>query len=95
MHFQIVMDTSGDPRHQFDPEDAIAAAEAKKRPSGLVRHARAGRGQGGRRRLRKSKPSLVDSRPHLDRSRTRRHHRARASAGSLGEGHQGWVGARS
>jgi hypothetical protein len=31
MHFQIVMDTSGDTRHQFDPDDASAVAEAEKR----------------------------------------------------------------
>jgi hypothetical protein len=31
MHFQIVMDTSGDTRHQFAPDDASAVAEAEKR----------------------------------------------------------------
>ena len=31
MHLQIVMDTSGDTRHQFDPKDARAVAEAEKR----------------------------------------------------------------
>jgi hypothetical protein len=31
MHLQIVMDTSGDTRHQFDPEDAGAVAEAERR----------------------------------------------------------------
>ena len=31
MHFQIVMDTSGDTRHQFDPADASAVAEAERR----------------------------------------------------------------
>jgi hypothetical protein len=29
MHLQIAMDTSGDTRHQFDPENASAVAEAK------------------------------------------------------------------
>jgi hypothetical protein len=36
MHLQIVMDTSGDTRHQFDPEDASALAEAEKRFRNLV-----------------------------------------------------------
>jgi hypothetical protein len=36
MHFQIIMDTSGDTRHQFDPEDASALAEAEKRFRNLV-----------------------------------------------------------
>jgi hypothetical protein len=36
MHLQIVMDTSGDTRHQFDPEDASAVAEAEKRFRNLV-----------------------------------------------------------
>lgn len=31
MGTQIVMDTSGDTRHQFDPDDAIAVAEAERR----------------------------------------------------------------
>jgi hypothetical protein len=31
MHQQIVMDISGDTRHQFDPEDATGVAEAEKR----------------------------------------------------------------
>jgi hypothetical protein len=31
MHTQIVMDTSGDTRHQFDPTDAQALADAEKR----------------------------------------------------------------
>jgi hypothetical protein len=31
MHFQIVMDTSGDTRHQFDAADASAVAEAERR----------------------------------------------------------------
>jgi hypothetical protein len=31
MHLQIVMDTSGDTRHQFDPEDTSAVAEAERR----------------------------------------------------------------
>jgi len=31
MHLQIVMDTSGDTRHLFDPNDARALAEAEKR----------------------------------------------------------------
>jgi hypothetical protein len=36
MHLQIVMDTSGDTRHQFDPADASAVAEAEKRFRELV-----------------------------------------------------------
>jgi hypothetical protein len=31
MRTQIVMDTSGDTRHHFDPDDATAVAEAEKR----------------------------------------------------------------
>ena len=31
MHLQIVMDTTGDTRHQFDPDDAIAVGEAERR----------------------------------------------------------------
>jgi hypothetical protein len=31
MRTQIVMDTSGDTRHQFNPDDATAVAEAEKR----------------------------------------------------------------
>jgi hypothetical protein len=31
MRTQIVMDTSGDTRHHFDPGDAIAVAEAERR----------------------------------------------------------------
>jgi hypothetical protein len=31
MHTQIVMDTSGDTRHPFDPTDARALADAEKR----------------------------------------------------------------
>jgi hypothetical protein len=31
MHTQIVMDPSGDTRHQFDPPDAQALADAEKR----------------------------------------------------------------
>ena len=31
MYLQIVMDTSGDTRHQFDPEDTSAVAEAERR----------------------------------------------------------------
>ena len=31
MATQIVMDHSGDPRHQFDPADAAAVAEAEER----------------------------------------------------------------
>jgi hypothetical protein len=37
MHFQIVMDTSGDTRHQFNPEDGSAVAEAEKRFGDLTR----------------------------------------------------------
>jgi hypothetical protein len=36
MHFQIIMDTSGDTRHQFDAADASAVAEAKRRFSELI-----------------------------------------------------------
>ena len=36
MHLQIVMDTSGDTRHLFNPEDAGAVAEAEKRFRELV-----------------------------------------------------------
>jgi hypothetical protein len=36
MHFQIIMDTSGDTRHQFDPEDASTVTEAEKRFRDLV-----------------------------------------------------------
>ena len=31
MRTQIVMDTTGDTRHQFDPTDALAVAEAERR----------------------------------------------------------------
>jgi hypothetical protein len=31
MHTQIIMDRSGDTRHQFDPDDARAVAEAERR----------------------------------------------------------------
>jgi hypothetical protein len=31
MHSQIVMDTSGDTRHEFSPDDAAAVAEAERR----------------------------------------------------------------
>jgi hypothetical protein len=31
MRTQIVMDTTGDTRHQFDPDDVKAVAEAEKR----------------------------------------------------------------
>ena len=37
MHFQIIMDTSGDTRHPFDPDDASAVAEAEKRFGDLTR----------------------------------------------------------
>jgi len=37
MHFQIIMDTSGDTRHPFDPDDARALAEAEKRFGDLTR----------------------------------------------------------
>jgi hypothetical protein len=36
MPVQIVMDTSGDTRHQFSPEDAAAVAVAEKRFSELT-----------------------------------------------------------
>jgi hypothetical protein len=31
MHFQIVMDATGDTRHQFERDDASAVAEAERR----------------------------------------------------------------
>ena len=31
MRTQIIMDRSGDTRHQFDPSDALAVAEAERR----------------------------------------------------------------
>jgi hypothetical protein len=31
MHLQVVMDRSGDTRHQFDPDNASGVAEAKRR----------------------------------------------------------------
>jgi hypothetical protein len=36
MNLQIVMDTSGDTRHQFDPKDASTVSEAEKRFRDLV-----------------------------------------------------------
>jgi hypothetical protein len=36
MHFQIIMDTSGDTRHQFDPNDGAAVAEAERRFGELI-----------------------------------------------------------
>jgi hypothetical protein len=36
MQIQIVMDTSGDTRHRFHPDDASALAEAEKRFRNLV-----------------------------------------------------------
>jgi hypothetical protein len=36
MRTQIVMDTSGDTRHQFDPDDPSAVAEAERRFRELV-----------------------------------------------------------
>ena len=36
MHFQIIMDRSGDTRHQFDAADATAVAEAERRFSELI-----------------------------------------------------------
>ena len=36
MHFQIIMDRSGDTRHQFDPADATAVAEAERRFGELI-----------------------------------------------------------
>ena len=36
MHFQIVMDRSGDTRHHFDPADATAVAKAERRFSELI-----------------------------------------------------------
>jgi hypothetical protein len=37
MHLQIIMDTSGDTRHLFDPDDARSLAEAEKRFGDLTR----------------------------------------------------------
>ena len=36
MRLQIIMDTTGDTRHQFDPDDASAIAEAERRFGELV-----------------------------------------------------------
>ena len=36
MHFQIIMDTSGEARHHFDPADASTVSEAEKRFRDLV-----------------------------------------------------------
>jgi hypothetical protein len=36
MHSQIVMDTSGDTRHQFDPDNAAGVAEAERRFGELI-----------------------------------------------------------
>jgi hypothetical protein len=36
MHSQIVMDIFGDTRHQFDPDDAAAVAEAERRFGELI-----------------------------------------------------------
>jgi hypothetical protein len=36
MHLQIIMDTSGDTRHRFDPDDARAVAEAEKRFGDMI-----------------------------------------------------------
>jgi hypothetical protein len=49
MHTQIIMDRSGDTRHQFDPNDGRAVAEAERRfaeltKSGFVAAKRTGRG---------------------------------------------------
>ena len=38
MHFQIIMDTSGDTRHPFDPADAIAVADAESRFAELIQN---------------------------------------------------------
>jgi hypothetical protein len=37
MHFQIILDTSGDTRHHFDPEDASTVSEAEKRFGELMK----------------------------------------------------------
>jgi hypothetical protein len=39
MRTQIVMDTSGDTRHQFDPDDPSAVAEAERRFRDLIERA--------------------------------------------------------
>jgi hypothetical protein len=49
MRMQIVMDTSGDTRHQFDPDDPSAVAEAERRfakltEAGFIAAKRAGIG---------------------------------------------------
>jgi hypothetical protein len=36
MHLQIIMDMSGDTRHQFDPNNASAVAEAERRFGELI-----------------------------------------------------------
>ena len=36
MHIQIVMDLTGDTRHEFDPDDAASVASAKARFSELA-----------------------------------------------------------
>jgi hypothetical protein len=36
MRLQVIMDTTGDKRHQFDPDDARAIAEAERRFGELV-----------------------------------------------------------
>jgi hypothetical protein len=36
MHTQIIMDRSGDTRHQFNPDDASAVAEAERRFAELI-----------------------------------------------------------
>ena len=36
MRLHIIMDTTGDTRHQFDPDDASAIAEAERRFGELV-----------------------------------------------------------
>ena len=49
MHTQTIMDRSGDTRHEFDPDDASAVAEAERRfaeltKSGFVAATRTGSG---------------------------------------------------
>jgi hypothetical protein len=36
MHTQIIMDTTGDKRHRFNPDDASAVAEAERRFGELI-----------------------------------------------------------
>ena len=56
MAIQIVMDHTGDTRHQFDPADAAAVAEAEKRFMDLI-----GAGFTAAKRLGQGKSEIVRS----------------------------------